>query len=110
MRLSAPLALSDLDEQVRQRDVRAVNGNQRPLGVLPLPAALIAREAHRVARVVAEFEGACHAVATAPLSPSLSGQFAQQVFRYSLRGMTAGLRRLASVQRSDVYPAIDELE
>ena len=44
------------------------------------------------------------------LSSSLAGQFAQQVFRYSLRGMTAGLRRLASVQCSDVYPAIDELE
>ena len=40
--LSAPLALGDLDEQVRQRDVGAVDGDQLPLAVLPAPSALFA--------------------------------------------------------------------
>jgi hypothetical protein len=41
--LTAPLAPGDLDEQIRQWDVRAVDGDQLPFGVLPLPSALLAR-------------------------------------------------------------------
>ena len=58
--LPTPLALRDLDEQVRQRDVGTVDGDQLPLLILPAPAALLAWEADGVAQVVAEFEGAGH--------------------------------------------------
>ena len=70
--LPAPLAAGDLGEQVRQRDVWPMDEYQLTLGILPAPAALLAREAHRVAGVVAEFEGAGQALPSRANSRSKS--------------------------------------
>ena len=56
VRLSAQLALRNLNEQVGQRDVWPMDGDQLTLGILPAPAALLTREADRAAGVVAEFD------------------------------------------------------
>ncbi|MFZ1951911.1 MAG: hypothetical protein WCF66_07975 [Pseudolabrys sp.] len=54
--LPAPLALRDLDQQIRQRNVGAVDGDQLAFSVLPRPPALLTPEADRAAGVVAQFD------------------------------------------------------